>query len=45
MSEPQQTHAEPIAATAGEQNHVDPNEFRGEDANAPGDTGTPPQEH
>ena len=35
---------EPTATTAGEQDHADPEAYRGEDADAPADTGTPPQE-
>ena len=34
---------EPTAATAGEQDHSKPAKFRGADADAPADTGTPPQ--
>jgi hypothetical protein len=30
------------ATTAGEQDHTDPDVFRGEDVDAPDDAGTPP---
>jgi hypothetical protein len=32
---------EPVATTSGEQDHVDPELYRGEDADAPEDTGRP----
>lgn len=35
---------EPPATTAGEEDHSEPDDFRGEDADAPADTGKPPQE-
>lgn len=35
---------EPPATTAGEEDHSDPDAYRGEPADAPADTGTPPQE-
>lgn len=35
---------EPPAATAGEEDHSDPDTLRGDDADAPADTGTPPQD-
>lgn len=38
------TEAERPADTAGEEDHSDPNAFRGDDADAPADTGKPPQE-
>ena len=34
---------EPTADTAGEETHRDPEAYRGEDADAPADTGKPPQ--
>lgn len=35
---------EPPATTAGEESHANPDKFRGDDADAPADTGKPPQE-
>lgn len=35
---------EPAATTAGEESHAKVERFRGEDADAPADTGKPPQE-
>lgn len=35
---------EPPATTAGEEDHSNPQKLRGEDADAPADTGKPPQE-
>lgn len=35
---------EPAAATAGEEDHRNPDAYRGEDADAPADTGKPPQD-
>ena len=35
---------EPTATTAGEDDHSDPEVFRGDDADAPADTGKPAQE-
>lgn len=35
---------EPPSATAGEEDHSDPGTFRGDDVDAPADTGTPPQD-
>lgn len=37
--------SEPTATTAGEEDHRDPNAFRGKDADAPADAGTPPQDN
>lgn len=34
---------EPTADTAGEVSHENPDDFRGDDADAPEDTGKPPQ--
>lgn len=34
---------EPPATTAGEENHADVDKFRGDDADAPADTGKSPQ--
>jgi hypothetical protein len=34
---------EPPATTAGEEDHGNPDDHRGDDADAPADTGTPPQ--
>jgi hypothetical protein len=38
-----QPEVEPPATTAGEEDHSDPEVYRGEDADAPADTGKPPQ--
>lgn len=37
------TTDESTAHTSGEQDHRDPDQLRGEDADPPTDTGTPPQ--
>jgi hypothetical protein len=36
--------SEQPATTAGEEDHRDPNFYRGEEAEAPADTGKPPQD-
>lgn len=39
-----ETSNEQPATTAGQQNHSDPGVYRGDDADAPADTGNPAQE-
>ena len=43
MSDPVVNPDEPSAVTSGEQDHSDPDTVRGDDADAPADTGKPPE--